>query len=72
MKELKLPPFMENIKDNFIQVLRHKIMTVCEEHKIRLTPKEYEELVTYYYDSYFNNIDVSSLLQFAENIKRRS
>ena len=48
------------------------IMEICEDHRIRLTPKEYEELVRDYKSKFITKVDVSSLMQLAENVIRRN
>ena len=51
--------------------IRDSIRTISEEYKIRLTPSEFKILEDSYLDRYVNNVDISGLIQLAENIKRR-
>lgn len=55
---------MENIEKMIIQK--------CEDHKIRLTPNEYKQLVIDYEKKYIQNIDLNILTQLADNIIRRN
>lgn len=71
MKELKLPPFIDTCNMTIKNQIKSKIFKVCEEHKIRLTPSEYETLVNDYFNHYIENIDVCSVIQLSENIEKR-
>lgn len=70
-EELKLPPFIVKEKDIERMWLRRKIMKVVEEHQIRLTPTEYEELVTDYINKFYYNVSIVDIIQISDNIKRR-
>ena len=52
--------------------IKNKIMIICEDHKIRLTPKEYNELIKDYINNFIENISVSDLIRLSENIQRRN
>ena len=52
--------------------IRDSIRTIAEEYKIRLTPEEFKILENNYIERYVNNVDISSLIQLSENIKRRN
>lgn len=55
-----------------MEEIRNKIMKVCEEHKIRLTPSEYQKLVEDYVNHFITNISIPDLIQLSDNVKRRS
>ena len=66
---------MENSGYNWkiqIDPVKVMIMEVCEAHHIRLTPKEYDELVRDYKNKYILKVDVGSILQIAQNIEKRN
>lgn len=52
--------------------IKNKIMIICEDHKIRLTPKEYNELIKDYINDFIENINVSDLIRLSENVQRRN
>lgn len=52
--------------------IKNKIMIICEDHKIRLTPKEYNELIKDYINDFIENISVSDLIRLSENVQRRN
>lgn len=54
--------------EQIMQQFEHRIMQKAISHKIRLTPVEYQQMVNKYIDAYFNNVDIESLLQIAQNI----
>lgn len=54
--------------EQIMQQFEHRIMQKAISHKIRLTPVEYQQMVNKYIDTYFNNVDIESLLQIAQNI----
>ena len=60
------------ISNEVYNKIKHSIEAVVEEHKIRLTPNEFKMLEKSYIDRYINNIDISGLIQLAENIQRRN
>ena len=58
--------------DGIIEDISNKIIKLCEEHKIRLTPKEYSQLTIDYLNHFIYNISVTDLIELSENIKRRN
>lgn len=71
-KELDLPPFLVKEKDIERMWFKNKIMKVVETHKIRLTPTEYEELITDYMNKFYTDVSVADILQISLNIVRRN
>lgn len=60
------------ISNEVYNKIRNSIQVIVEQHKIRLTPNEFKMLEKSYIDRYVNNIDISGLIQLAENIQRRN
>ena len=58
--------------DGIIEDISNKINKICEDHKIRLTPKEYNQLIMDYLNHFIYNISVTDLIELSENIKRRN
>lgn len=54
------------------EYIKAEIMKECERHKIRLAPKEFEELVDNYMSRFVTNIDVPSLIKLSEYVIRRN
>ena len=54
------------------EYIKAEIMKVCERHKIRLTPKEFEELVDNYMRRFVTNIDIPNLIRLSEYVIRRN
>ena len=55
-----------------MKTLEEKIMEVCENHNIRLTPKEFKELVDNYIDKFINHVSITDLIRLSEYIVRRN
>ena len=54
------------------EYIKAEIMKECERHKIRLAPKEFEELVDNYMSRFVTNIDIPSLIKLSEYVIRRN
>lgn len=62
----------QKLDKEFKQQIYNKIIELCESHKIRLTPKEYDQLVSEYINTFIENISVSDLIRLSENVQRRN
>lgn len=71
MKELECPTFIQQNKIIAEVQIKAKIMKICEEHKIRLTPLEYNELIDDYINHFINSISVVDVIQLSDNVRRR-
>lgn len=62
----------QKLDKEFKQQTYNKIIELCENHKIRLTPKEYDQLVDDYINTFIENISVVDIIKIAEFIERRN
>lgn len=62
----------QKLDKEFKQQIYNKIIELCESHKIRLTPKEYDQLVNEYINTFIENISVVDIIKIAEFIERRN
>ncbi len=52
--------------------MKAKIIKVCEDHKIRLTPSELDELTMDYLNKFVFNISITDLIRLGEYVVRRN
>lgn len=59
-------------KDTYInkKEFGNKIVKECNEHKIRLTPEELEQVVATYINRFVENIDIPTLISISEIVAR--